>query len=80
MSRIKAYTENKELRFSVTIGRKTFKGFKDAKSALHRGIEEAQALDKRAVGLLRDKPFDRQVAMVYGPEIADKYIYQSEGV
>lgn len=80
MSKIKSYTENKELRFSVTVGRRTFRGFSDARSALARGVDEAQVSDPRAVDLLRSKPFDRQVAMVFGPEVAEKYIYQMGGL
>ncbi len=52
MSSLKSYMDNKELRYSVTIGRKTFKGYRTAKEALAAGVAHAQNEDSRGSALL----------------------------
>lgn len=76
MSSLKSYMDNKELRYSVTIGRKTFKGYRTAKEALAAGVAHAQNEDSRASSLLIDKPLDRQVGIVFGAEVMQKHFPQ----
>ena len=73
MATIKSYMEGKQLKFRVSIGRKTFKGFTRPSDALKRGIEAAQAEMPQIAELLSGKPFDRQVGIVFGAEIKEQY-------
>jgi hypothetical protein len=73
MSSIKTYIEDKELRYSVTIGRKTFKGFRTAREALMKGVHAAVEEDNRVSALISGKPFDRQVGIVFGADVVQKY-------
>lgn len=73
MSKIQSYMDKKELKYSVTVGRKTFKGFSTAVEALRAGIEKAQYEDERASSLLIGKSLARQVGIIFGAEVAQKH-------
>lgn len=76
MSSIKSYMDHKELKFQVTVGRKTFKGFNTALDALREGIARAAEEDARAADLCRDKSFESRVGIIFGAETKQKYCTQ----
>lgn len=76
MSSIKSYVEKGGLKYSVTIGRKTFKGFDNPQEALKKGIEIAQEIDPRSSKLVSGKPLERQVGIIFGAETQQRYFGQ----
>ena len=76
MSAIKSYTHLGQLRFSVTVGRKSAREFKTAPEALQKGIEMALAEDPRAPALLAGKSFESQVGIIFGAETRERFFGQ----
>lgn len=73
MSKLKSYMEGKELRFKVSVGRKTFKGFKTPREAAEKGIEAAVLDTPQVASLLHGKPLERKVGIIFGRDVMDQY-------
>lgn len=73
ISTIKSYTDNKIIKYKVTVGRRTYKDFKTPLEAAQKGIALAIEDWPSVIHFLEGKPIDRQVGIIFGAEIRDKY-------